>query len=89
MIPSEPERLNAGARGGPDGGIHEATGYIPKQQVRPVSSPFNNSASILLAANSWSGAGNATSKATLRVSNPYADAMMQSLKASGTGEPQQ
>jgi hypothetical protein len=85
MIPQEPQRP-AAARGEPDGGVHEATAYIPHQQVRPVTSPFNNNASILLAANAWSGAENATSKSTLRVSNPYSEAMKSSLQASGTGE---
>ncbi len=84
MIPREPQRQQLLKE--PDSGMHQATAYIPN---RPVRSPFNNNASVLLAANSWSGAGNATSRGTLRISNPYGDAMMQSLKASGTGEPQQ
>jgi hypothetical protein len=84
MIQREPSRQQLLRE--PDSGMHEATAAIPN---RPVRSPFNNNASVLLAANAWSGVENATSKGTLRISNPYGDAMMQSLKSTGTGEAQQ
>lgn len=63
-------------------GVHEATAAIPARQA---ASAFNNSASVLLAANAWSGVENASSKSTLAVSNPYAESMHSSLKASGSG----
>jgi hypothetical protein len=70
----------AGGQYGGGTGVHTATA-IPAQQANPDFQP----ASILMAANQFSGAGLGSSDSTLRISDPYAVAMRDALKQSGSG----
>lgn len=61
----------------PNTGTHEATAV-------PQASPkFAPDASVLLAANQYSGVGLGTSDSTLSVANPYGKSMRDTLKQSG------
>lgn len=82
--PSSRAREFAGGAGGGGEGVHAASTMATTQ-----ASPDFQPASILMAANTYSGIGNATSQSTLRVANPYGLAMQQTLKENSSGKPTQ
>lgn len=82
---SRAQAFSGGMSGG--GGSAYIASALPRVQQAPRA--FNPSASVLMAANSYSGVGNGTSGGTLRISNPFGAAMMSTLKQSGSGKAQE
>jgi hypothetical protein len=72
-----------GQHGG--GAVHAATA-IPSQQAE---AGFSDAASVLLAANQYSGAGLGSSAHTMSVKDPYSMAMKATLQQSGDGAEQE
>lgn len=82
MAESRNGAFTDGAHGGDliGAATHSATSI-----QKNVAAPFNPAASVLTAANAYSGAGLGSSSQTMSIKDPYAAAMKSELQRNATG----
>jgi hypothetical protein len=80
-LESRTDAFSGGVAGG--GAAHIASSLPRVQQATPT---FDPTSSVLLAANTYSGVGNGSSSGTMRISNPFGQAMKDQLQSSGSGK---